>query len=450
MTTAESSEQQSAWDMSLDEALSLAVQLHRADHLDEAEAVYGRILAVAPDHADALNFMGILAVNRGQIDRAIELMERSIALDPGHADRYNNLGNVFITAERFDEAVAAYEKALELAPTHASAYSNLGIIYRLQRRFNDAARAYERAIELDPYHDEAYNNYGNLHQARGDIKQAIQYYSKALTLRPHDPGAKMSIAIAHATLGNFDAAADIYRDWLKSEPDHPGVRHLLAACSGEGVPARAADDYVEQTFDSFSKTFDVKLARLEYRAPKLVAEALRKVGARPDKRLTILDAGCGTGLCGPLLAPYVSRLEGVDLSGGMLDGARARGGYDVLVKGELTAFLKSCGDAYDVIVSADTLVYFGVLDDVLQAASGALRRGALFIFTLERADEADAPEGHRLNPHGRYSHTRDYIQRTLAKTGFDKVGIEDDVLRLERGEPVVGFVVTARKALNTE
>ena len=53
----------------------------------------------------------------------------------------------------------------------------------------------------------------------------------------------------------------------------------------------------------------------------------------------MLDAGCGTGLCGPLIAPYARRLVGVDLSERMLAQARARDVYDELVKGELTAYL---------------------------------------------------------------------------------------------------------------
>jgi predicted TPR repeat methyltransferase len=103
----------------------------------------------------------------------------------------------------------------------------------------------------------------------------------------------------------------------------------------------------------------LQLAKLSYRAPALVAEMLKRSGVDPSKRVHILDAGCGTGLCGPLVAPYACRLVGVDLSEGMLARARERDVYDVLVKGELTAYLEACTDTFDVIVSADTLVYFG-------------------------------------------------------------------------------------------
>ena len=45
---------------------------------------------------------------------------------------------------------------------------------------------------------------------------------------------------------------------------------------------------------------------------------LAHAGLDASRSLDVLDAGCGTGLCGPLVAPYARRLVGVDLSEAML------------------------------------------------------------------------------------------------------------------------------------
>lgn len=129
----------------------------------------------------------------------------------------------------------------------------------------------------------------------------------------------------------------------------------------------------------------------------------------------------------------------------MLRKANERGVYDDLFKGELTAFMRSRSAAYDLVVSADTLVYFGVLTDAIDAAWGALRPAGHLIFTVEQADEAEAPEGYRIRPDGRYSHSRSYVERTLVNAGFAEIQSANAVLRNEGGGPVHGLVGSARK-----
>jgi predicted TPR repeat methyltransferase len=209
------------------------------------------------------------------------------------------------------------------------------------------------------------------------------------------------------------------------------------------VPARAADAYVQQTFDRFAATFEAKLTRLDYRAPSLIADALGGSGLVAERALDVLDAGCGTGLCGPLLAPYARRLIGVDLSSGMLDIARDKQVYDELVQAELTAYLARHTAAFDIIVTADTLVYFGELDGVIAAAAVALRAGGVFAFTLEEmVNRSDGP--YRLEPHGRYSHAADTVEAKLVDRGLH-CSIDRAELRKEAGTPVAGLVVRAMK-----
>jgi predicted TPR repeat methyltransferase len=438
-------EQEALSELSLPEALSVAIQLHRAGHLEEAETVYRRILEIAPDQPDALHFLGVLSHRRGRSEAAIELIERSIAIDPSQPDRYNNLGNVLIELGRLPEATDALEKAIALQPAHADAYNNLGAVLKARGRVQEAAAAYQKAIDLNPNHVNAYNNFGNLLSSRGLVKEAVAYYCKAITLMPNHPQARKLLGVAYYSIGQIDAAANVFREWLREEPNNPIAHHLFAACSGESVPVRASDAYVEATFDTFAGSFDEKLERLQYRAPGLVAHALANAAGMPAKKLVALDAGCGTGLCGPLITPYCLRLVGVDLSAGMLAKAETRDVYQDLVKAELTAYLTDQPDAFDLIVSADTLVYFGALEPVLDAAFRALRPGGLLIFTLEEAAQA-SESGYRINPHGRYSHDRTHLEHALTAAGFTVLALEQAHLRTEGGSPVAGLVATGRKA----
>jgi predicted TPR repeat methyltransferase len=144
------------------------------------------------------------------------------------------------------------------------------------------------------------------------------------------------------------------------------------------------------------------------------------------------------------VAPYARRLVGVDLSDGMLAQAREKRVYDELVKAELTDYLSSAREAFDLIVSADALVYFGDLEAVLSAAAGALGPNGFFIFTLEHAVTARSDVDYRLEWHGRYSHTSAYVERLIARAGL-QAAITQAELRTESGAPVAGLVVRATK-----
>jgi predicted TPR repeat methyltransferase len=431
--------------LTLDEAIELAILLQKNEQLVEAQALFRRVFETAPDHPHALHYAGVLAHQQGRSDEAVALIERSLSLEPDRADCYSNLGIVLQSAGKLDAAIDAYRHAIALDPRHANAHSNLGVLLRATGRPADAEAAYRTAIQLDPNHIDAYTNLGILLNGLHRTEEAAACYCKVITLRPKHREARRLLALAHCMLGEIDEAVRIFEEWLEEEPGDSIARHMLAACTGRDVPPRASNGFVERTFDSFASSFESKLEQLSYRAPALVAAMLEDSGLKPSKCLDVLDAGCGTGLCGPLMAPYALRLVGVDLSKGMLSQAKEKHVYDALLKTELTEFLRSNREGFDLIVSADTLVYFGDLQDVLAAAAGALRSNGRLVFTLEHAGAGEADIDYRLELHGRYSHSRAFVERTLAALRLQPVIMHAE-LRMESGTPVAGLVIRATKS----
>ena len=433
----------------------VATAFQKDGRLDEADEIYGKLLELAPDHPGVRHYAGVLAHQRGESDHGVALIEQSLALQPDQADCYSNLGIIFKAQGKVDEAVAAYERAIALNPTHAGAYCNLGVLLSAQGKPTEAEAAYRSACRLDPTRSDVYQNLGILLHRQQRTREAAECFCRVTTLAPQHPEARRLLALAHCALGEVDKAVEIFERWLRDEPDNPVARHMLAACTGADVPPRASDAYIEKVFDDFAESFDAKLEVLSYRAPTLVATMLGDSGFHPAKNLDVLDAGCGTGLCGPLVAPYARRLVGVDLSEQMLAQAKARAVYDELVKGELTAYLGNATEAYDVIVSADTLVYFGPLEAVAAAAANALRPAGALIFTVEDADVdaqaeetnthmADAVPGYRIATNGRYTHTREYVAQALAAVGLESEIVPAE-LRMESGMPVAGLLVRGSK-----
>ena len=329
-----------ARELTLDEAIALAIQLQQREELVAAGELYRRVLEMAPSHPHALHYAGVLAHQQGRSNEAIGLIERSISLEPDRADYYNNLGIVLQSTGRLDDAIVAYEHAIDIDPSHANAYSNLGVLLRATGKSSEAEAAYRTAIQLNPNHIDAYTNLGVLLGGLQRTEEAAECYCRVITLRPKHREARRLLALAHCTLGEFSEAVHIFDEWLEEEPADPIALHMRAACTGRNVPARASDGFVERTFDSFAASFESKLEKLSYRAPALVAAMLETSTFSRSKNLDVLDAGCGTGLCGPLIAPYARTLVGVDLSEGMIARAKEKDVYDALIKSELTGYLR--------------------------------------------------------------------------------------------------------------
>ena len=429
--------------------LQQAMRAHQADDLDTAERLYRQVLRQHASHPDALHYLGVLCHQRGRSVKAVELIRGALTLTPEHPDAHNNLGNVLKECGRPAEAEACYRRALACDPDHHNALGNLAVVLEMQERLDDAFTAYGTLLQRVP--EDARGHYllglflRSHAQGMEHLEQAAGCFRRAFELNERNLRALEALGVTLYALQRRDEARQVYRDWLAREPDNPVPRHMLAACGGAQPPPRADDDYVRELFDGFADSFDEQLLKnLDYRAPQVLAAALDRVLGAPAGGLDMLDAGCGTGLCAPLVRPHVRQLTGVDLSGGMVEKARLRGGYDVLEVAELTGYLQAHRAAYDVVLSADTLVYFGELQDALVAAHGSLRPGGWIAFTLEAMDEdADRVE---LTPSGRYRHTRRYVERVLGAAGFDDLRISTDALRREAGQPVAGWVVLARRA----
>lgn len=428
-------------------ALAAAIELLRSERLPEAEAALEALLACWPQQPDALHYLGVLRHAQGRADDAVTLVRQSLAVAPGNVGAWNNLGNILLLAQRFDEAAEAYEASVDAAqgtPEASRALDNLAVLYRRQGQAAAAERVARRAIELNPDDGDAWYRLSQSLLDQGQVREGLLANSRAVALWPRHQQARSDVLRALVLLGERQRAAALYREWLDEEPDNPVVQHLLAASSGESTPERASDAYVEQVFDSFAASFDAKLESLNYRAPSLVAQALREAVGEPAGDLQIGDLGCGTGLCGPLLRPFAARLAGCDLSVGMLRQAQARRSYDQLHKAELGHYLRTQPDQFDVLVSADTLIYFGDLHAVMRDAHTALRAGGWLIFTVEALAEND-PAPLQLQPHGRYAHRRSHVEQALAAAGLAPDAITAETLRTEGGKPVGGWLVRARK-----
>jgi predicted O-linked N-acetylglucosamine transferase (SPINDLY family) len=220
--------------VSINQAMQLAIQHHQAGRLEEAERLYRHVLGHRPNHADAFHLLGVLAGQLGRAEDAAGLMRRAIELNPAYADAYSNLGAILHAQGQWAEAVAVCQKSIALKPDHALAWYNLANVLKDQGKLDEALDAYQRAIRLSPNLAQAHSNMGNTLKEQGELDAAIACHARAVSLRPNDPLCHSNQIYTMLFHPNYDAAAIFaaHREWndrhaaaFKTFMPHPNDRN---------------------------------------------------------------------------------------------------------------------------------------------------------------------------------------------------------------------------------
>lgn len=103
----------------VDALLSQGVYLMETQQLDEAQAVFDRVIAMASTFPEGYNQRAIVFFLAGNWDRSIADCEQAIALNPNHFGALAGMGHCYLKRNEFMAALAAYERALAINPRMA-------------------------------------------------------------------------------------------------------------------------------------------------------------------------------------------------------------------------------------------------------------------------------------------------------------------------------------------
>src|SRR4051812_15329026 len=110
--------------VTIDEALEIAIRHHQAGRLPEAETIYRQVLAQHSRHPRALHLLGVIACQSGRHEMAAELIGKAIEILPSEAAFHSNLGEALRLLGRLDMAANACSRAIELQPDLGNASNN--------------------------------------------------------------------------------------------------------------------------------------------------------------------------------------------------------------------------------------------------------------------------------------------------------------------------------------
>ncbi len=385
--------------------------LQALKRFDEALLSYDRALEILPGSVAVLNRRGLALVDLKRLDEALASYDRALAIKPDYAEALNNRGNALQDLKRFDEALASYDRALAIKPDYGHAFINRGLALHALQRFDDELAAYDRMLATNPDHAEALNRRGDALRALKRFEEALESFDKALAIEPELTNAAVNREMTLLDMGRLTR-----------------------------LPPRAA----RALFDEFSSQYDdTMLVKLGYRGHIHVRTIAERVLPRLTPPWLILDLGMGTGLVGDAFKDLAmgGRLDGIDVAPRMIEAAHARNIYDDLILGDLETVLAEPGLSYDLILSADTMVYIGDLAPTFSGVVNRLMPGGFYIF----ACESKLGEGWERSKVNRFRHSASYIRAEAARAALDFVDIMECFLRTDFGEPVAGFAVALRK-----
>lgn len=189
---------------------------------DEGIKYFKKALEIDPDHPEALNNAGLalIGLDRSNANEAAAYYRHALALRPDYADAHSNLGGALELLGQLDEAETHLRMALELNPDFANAYYNLGLVLKAKDHFAEAAQCFLRGLELKTDKlIEAYIDLGSIYKMWGRNQESLDYFERALSLRPDSYTAQSNLGAALEELSQFDEALMAYQHAAALKPD---------------------------------------------------------------------------------------------------------------------------------------------------------------------------------------------------------------------------------------
>lgn len=200
--------------------LQQAISLHQLGRLPEAESLYRAVLSAFPSSVDALHLLGVIRLQGGDADAAVNLIRRAIRLRPDHAAAHSHLADAYLHLGQPRDALLSCDRAIALQPEFAEALNNRGNALRALGRPDDALASYDRALGANPRFVEAHYNRGTVLAALGRHEAALASYDQALQVNPaYVPALIGRGGVLHG-VKRFDEAVACFERALVIEPGH--------------------------------------------------------------------------------------------------------------------------------------------------------------------------------------------------------------------------------------
>jgi tetratricopeptide (TPR) repeat protein len=227
---------------------NLGLVLLQKGEVDEAIVHYRAVLQMEPNWWDAEYNLGTALLSKGEVDEAIFHCDRAVAMEPNDPDAQLALGNALLQKQRIDEAIDHYQRAMAIRPGYSLGHYSLGLGLLAKGELDAAIQHYRAALLIRPDDGDCHTVLAIALDKKGETVEAIQEYKKALEISPQSVAALTNLAWLLATCSNGSLrdgskAVEIARqaDQLSAGTNVLVLRTLAAAYAESGEFGKAIE-----------------------------------------------------------------------------------------------------------------------------------------------------------------------------------------------------------------
>lgn len=200
---------------------------HSSNHV-LAEQHLIQALRLNPVYDQAWNQLGITQASQRKFEKAIISFKKSIEAKATNTPALNNLGNLYRELGQLDEAEKCYRQSLAIDNKNFITINNIANIFLTQCRYDSAEKYYLKAISLKKDYFDAFYNLGATYQSKGNHKLAIKHYKRAQKIRPNDIQPIVAIANSHEKQGSYEKALELITPLLAKNIFTPDIADIYS------------------------------------------------------------------------------------------------------------------------------------------------------------------------------------------------------------------------------
>jgi tetratricopeptide (TPR) repeat protein len=178
-------------------------------------------------HYDVLIDLGDCLATVGNSAPASECYEQAAQIEPDRAEPYVGLGVVALQKGDMESADIAFKVGIRLDPRCAKAWCGLGMVCQMRQQFAQGQEYYLRSLEIDTDNLTALLGLFQSSCQMGSFSKVIHYLEAYLDMHPGDTAVMFCLATLYMKDGKFDGARKLLKDILVLAPENTDAANLL-------------------------------------------------------------------------------------------------------------------------------------------------------------------------------------------------------------------------------